>query len=95
MAIKKEILKTTIETSNYFTIAESLLLIKLLDVEKDGLAEINPRNLQNEFNLSHTSIYNAVKKLLAKGFILKLSTQKNMYRIQKDKLEHFYQFVQD
>ena len=95
MAITNQILKKTIETSTYFSVTESLLLIKLLDIEKNDLAEINPRILQKEFSLSHTSIYNAIKKLIAKGFILKLSTQRNSYKIQKDKLEHFYQFIQD
>ena len=95
MTITNQILKKTIETSSYFTVAESLLLIKLLDIEENSLAEINPRSLQEEFSLSHTSIYNAIKKLVAKGFLLKLSTKRNSYKIQKDKLEHFYQFVRD
>lgn len=95
MTITNELFKSTIETSEYFTMAESLILIKILDQEYNNMSLINPRDLRKELNLSHTSIYNAINKLKAKGFILKLSTHKNGYRVNRTKLEQLYKITQD
>jgi hypothetical protein len=95
MTLNKEKLKKTVSLSSFFTVAESNILQKFIDIEKNSVVIISPKELQLELKLSHTSIYSALKSLRLKGVLSKIEEKMSCYKLNEEKLEHFYQFVRD
>jgi len=82
--------KSAIESSDYLTMSETIVLMKIIDLEENNISLLNPREIKNDLNLSHTAIYNAINKLKAKGIITQLNVKKNCYRINEESLDYLY-----
>ena len=95
MKIDKNKLKKAVSLSSFFTVAESNILQEMIDIEKDSVVIISPKELQFKLKLSHTAIYSSLKNLRLKGVLSKVEEKISCYKLNESKLEHFYQFVRD